>query len=85
MEDFAHKTDWLLGGVDLLNEDEHVVHISFHIVAQLLLKDMVDQPLVGWPGVFQPEGHDFVAIHKVVYVKGYCVFIGRVHLDLAAP
>ncbi|KAI5324121.1 hypothetical protein L3X38_033194 [Prunus dulcis] len=51
---------WVCLDTSLL--DLHVVHIDFHSFANLLLKDLIHEPLVGCSGVLQPKGHDLVAV-----------------------
>ena len=42
--------------------DEHVIHINFYVMADLILKYLVDELLVGCSSILQPEAYDPIAI-----------------------
>ena len=62
--------------------DKHVIHIDLHIVANLVFECLVDEPLIGCPGILQPEGHDPIAIQPPISDKCYLFLIVRCHCDL---
>jgi hypothetical protein len=45
-----------------LGLDDHVIHIGFNILVELLLEAGLDGSLVGGAGVLQPERHRCVAV-----------------------
>jgi hypothetical protein len=45
-----------------LGLDDHVIHIGFDILVELLLEAGLDSSLVGGAGVLQPERHHHVAV-----------------------
>ena len=51
-ERFFEVGDETIGGIGF---DDHIVDVSFDIVAYLLVKARLDGPLVGRPGVFCPK------------------------------
>jgi hypothetical protein len=42
--------------------DDHIIHIGFDVLVELLLEAVPDSSLVGGTGVLQPERHCCVAI-----------------------
>lgn len=66
----------------LFSLDKHVIHVDFHCVYDLLLKDLVDELLVRYPCILKSEGHDFVAVRTSVNDKGCCFHVWLVHIYL---
>ena len=51
--------DKIIGGLGL---DDHIVDVSFDVVADLLIKAHLDSPLISHPHVLESEGHGGVAV-----------------------
>ena len=64
---------------------QHVIYIYFHILSDLYFEDLIDEPLVGGSGVFQTEGHYFVAVYALIGYEGCMLLIFWCHLDLIIP
>ena len=77
----------IVGGVGL---DDHIVDVSFDVVAYLLIEAHLDGHLVGCPGILESEGHGGIAIctkrhderclDLVILFQGYLV-IARVTVE----
>ena len=48
--------------IDGLGLDDHIIDVSFDIVANLLIEAHLDSPLISHPGVLESKGHGGVAI-----------------------
>ena len=82
-ERFFEVGDETVGGFGF---DDHIVDVSFDIVAYLLVKTYLDGPLVGCPGVFsskrlgglaiRTERHDEWYFDLVILFEGYLVIAG---------
>ena len=48
--------------IDGLGLDDHIIDVSFDVVADLLIEAHLDGPLIGRPGVLESEGHGGVAV-----------------------
>ena len=44
-----------------LTLENHVVNAGFHCMAELSLEHFLDHSLICCPGIFDAEGHDFIA------------------------
>jgi hypothetical protein len=49
-------------GTGLSGLDDHVIHVGFDILIELLLEAFLDSSLICGAGVLQPEGHGRVAV-----------------------
>ena len=58
-EHFLDVGDVIIGGLGL---DNHIIDVSFNIVAYLLIETHLDGPLVGRLGVLEFEGHGGIAV-----------------------
>ena len=45
-----------------LGLDDHIINVSFDVVAYLLIEAHLDYPLVGCPGVLESKGHGGIAV-----------------------
>ena len=55
---FLEVDDKIVGGLGL---DDHIVDVSFDVVADLLVEAHLDGPLIGCSGILESEGHGCVA------------------------
>ena len=58
-ERFFEVGDKIVGGLGL---DDHIVDVSFNVVAYLLIEAHLDGPLVGRPDVLESEAHGGIAV-----------------------
>ena len=54
---------------------QHVIHISFHVSTQLILKKLIHQTLVSSPYIFQPVRHYSVAVGCFISDKRHLLLI----------
>ena len=81
-EHFFEVGDKIIGGLGL---DDHIIDVSFDVVADLLIKAHPDCPLVGRLGVLESEGHSFVVVctERCNERRFYLVFFLRRDLMIA--
>ena len=65
--------------------DEHVIHVNLHVVADLVLKYLIDELLVDCPDVLQPERYDPISIQPPVDDEHYLLLVMWYHFDLVVP
>ena len=61
---------------------QHVVDIHLHVSTDLVLKDLIDEPLISRPYILQTERYYFIVVRPSVSDEGDLFFIFVDHLDL---
>ena len=64
---------------------QHVIYINFHASAQLILKKLIHQKLVGGPRVLQPEWHYCVIVGCFISDERLFLLIFEVQWNLVVP
>ncbi len=64
---------------------KHVVHVHFHVLANLLLEDLFDEALVSRHCIFLAKGHYLVAVEASASEKGCFLLVFGCLLDLVVP
>ena len=62
--------------------NQYFVDVDLHRDSQYLCEDLIHQPLISCPCIFQIEGHYFVAIKSAISDDGGVFLILRKHGDL---
>ena len=63
----------------------NIIYIYLHILSNLILEDMVNQPLVGCYGILQAKRHNLITITPFMSDKRYFLLIFLFHWDLVVP
>lgn len=68
--------------ISLVTFYQNVIDVNFHIMANLIFEDLVDEILVSSSNVLQPKGNDFIIVQHPVSDEGHLLLILRCHFDL---
>lgn len=65
--------------------DDHIIHVAFNGLAEMVLKHVVDQFLISGLSVLQSKRHGLITIQTLLSDEGCVLFVPGMHGDLMIP